>query len=540
MLQLRHAAHLAERLAAARRMVLGCRVDELDAMVATMRMELAGHGGAFPPNVEIEIAAMRASLRWNLEQFAAASSLLDQVSPLVPTAGGIAQARYHSLRSLIAIRTGASDEAVDEAALAVALVEDEPPSRDRARILGSCAQTFTQALLFPMAVLVNDDALATLDAIGEPKTPSHILGQHIQLTWGMRLDHLGLPQCAQRWAEAVDHHEKAMANAAALPDSTLALAGAERSLCAARMGEPVRAREFLTTAKAMRSGPMPTARRALAHAEGAVLLAEGRYSEARTVLRALWDSLDGTRVPARTEDVPLLIARTLEAEGRWDEALTWYREVYNRYGQAQYAVWESRATAARLQHEHTVLLQRTRQLESDALCDPLTGVANRRAFDVALPRLVADARQGHTLLTMVIVDVDCFKQVNDSHGHQVGDEVLRRVARVLREHARGIDRCARYGGDEFVLCLQANAEDAAVAAARITDAIARSDWSTVAPGLSVTVSTGLAELLRHDSPGTLFARADHGLLAAKRARQRPPAADTDTDTDDRLDPVGQL
>jgi diguanylate cyclase (GGDEF)-like protein len=184
-------------------------------------------------------------------------------------------------------------------------------------------------------------------------------------------------------------------------------------------------------------------------------------------------------------------------------------------------VWVSRAAAARLRVEQEALLRRARQLEYDALSDPLTRVPNRRAFDANLPRLVGDAQAAGSPLTLAIIDVDRFKRVNDTHGHLVGDEVLRTVARLLREHTRDADRCARYGGDEFVLCLPAGRREAAAAVARIIRAVAAHPWSQVVPGLRVTVTAGLAELGPTDTSTTLFWSADQSLLAAKRSR--PPA-----------------
>src|SRR5205085_1575599 len=80
--------------------------------------------------------------------------------------------------------------------------------------------------------------------------------------------------------------------------------------------------------------------------------------------------------------------------------------------------------------------RRARQLEFDALSDPLTQVPNRRAFDASLPRLVGDAQAAGSPLTLAIIDVDRFKRVNDAHGHLLGDEVLKAVAQVLQDHTR--------------------------------------------------------------------------------------------------------
>ena len=522
MLQVRHDPLIAERLAAARQLASDCRTAELDELLAGLRADIAGSaGGELAADLEIEFAVLKASDLWNREHLDEAQGELDRVSGLVPDAGATAQGRHYAMAAIIAVMRGAADVAVDHAVKAVAAVEDEQPSMELAMTLGQCALAFSQAQLFPLSIVVIEDAIAAATTVGQPTARFRTQAAHIQLTWGMRQDHLGITtDSEQRWKEVVRHYEAAMAEEHTLPELFVRLAHAERALVAARMDDPAGARRFHTKAGEPTTHQTPTLRRVLAHAEGAVLLAEGRYAEARAVLAALWHSVRKHRVPARTEDVPLLLARTAEAEGHWEEALRWYREVYTRYGRVQYAMWESRATAARLQLEQEALLRRTRQLETDALSDPLTGVPNRRAFDTNLPRLISHAHTTGTPLTLAIIDVDHFKTVNDNHGHPVGDEVLRRIATILRTSSRDADHCARYGGDEFVLCLPTPATDAATALDRITHTIATHPWPTISPGLTITITTGTAELSYADTPTTLFWTADQHLLTNKRAR--PP------------------
>ena len=145
---------------------------------------------------------------------------------------------------------------------------------------------------------------------------------------------------------------------------------------------------------------------------------------------------------------------------------------------------------------------------------------NRRSFDTELARLVRLARTAGDPLTLAVLDVDRFKRINDRHGHPTGDEVLRTVGRIVRERSRDGDRFARYGGDEFVLCLPLRADEAERAVGRIADAVAEFPWERVAPGLRVTISAGLGELAPADDATSLFFTADQSLLAAKRAR--PP------------------
>ena len=317
----------------------------------------------------------------------------------------------------------------------------------------------------------------------------------------------------------------------------LALSCAERALLAGRLGDAVTAREFLDRARAVGAETRsPSLRRLLAHAEGAALLAEGRLPEARQVLLELWESVQHRPVPARTEDVPLLLARLEEAAGRLPEALRWYREVYARYGRTQQESWQSRETAARLRVEQEALVRRSRELEADSLTDPLTGLPNRRAFDADFAGLVPAAQAVGSPLTLVVLDVDRFKRINDEHGHPTGDDVLRAVGRIVRERCADGCTCARYGGDEFVLNLPVPAEEAGELVADIVAAVAEHEWSALAPGLRVTVSCGSAELGPADTATTVFYSADQALLAAKRAVRHPEpvsAAPRDPRTADR-------
>ena len=117
-------------------------------------------------------------------------------------------------------------------------------------------------------------------------------------------------------------------------------------------------------------------------------------------------------------------------------------------------------------------------------------------------------------LCVVFVDVDHFKAVNDTFGHDVGDEVLIRVAAILHELTRTDDTVVRYGGDEFVLLIPGvSSEEASAIASRVHSSVATEDWESLAPGLLVTVSVGLATEAAERALGA----ADEALLIAKRA-----------------------
>jgi len=151
----------------------------------------------------------------------------------------------------------------------------------------------------------------------------------------------------------------------------------------------------------------------------------------------------------------------------------------------------------------------------NALVDELTGVGNRHHYNRWLAKLLADPAAGR--LAVVVVDIDRFKTVNDTHGHPAGDEVLRRVGRLLRASSRPADLVARLGGDEFVLVLRE--VSAAVAHHRtqeLLDAIRAEPWREVSPGARVSVSVGLVTGFARDAE-KLLGLADTALYRAKAA-----------------------
>lgn len=160
------------------------------------------------------------------------------------------------------------------------------------------------------------------------------------------------------------------------------------------------------------------------------------------------------------------------------------------------------------------LEEANRRLESLAATDGLTGLLNHRAFQDALLRETKRAERDGRPFGLVLMDVDKFKQFNDEFGHPEGDTVLKEVARILQDCARGSDAVARYGGEEFVVILPGAAKEGALASAeRMRAALESGGW----PLRQITGSFGVAIWHPQSTPASLIAEADSALYQSKHA-----------------------
>ena len=185
-------------------------------------------------------------------------------------------------------------------------------------------------------------------------------------------------------------------------------------------------------------------------------------------------------------------------------------------------------TNVQLEMQAHMLNQANAQLERLATTDGLTGLQNNRAFRDFLGKSLAQSRRSGAELSLILFDVDRFKQYNDAYGHPAGDEVLKGVARILQKMTRVVDCAARYGGEEFVLILpDTGAEGASLLAERLRTALEAQTWAH----RPVTASFGVATQSQgRQDAAALIAEADRALYGAKHrghnrvihARELPP------------------
>ncbi|CAI8868173.1 two-component system, cell cycle response regulator [Pseudomonas sp. IT-P253] len=158
-----------------------------------------------------------------------------------------------------------------------------------------------------------------------------------------------------------------------------------------------------------------------------------------------------------------------------------------------------------------------RAATQSALRDPLTGTGNRIAMDQTLQREIEMSRRHQQPLSLLMLDIDHFKHINDTHGHSAGDDVLKAVATSIKEQLRNVDMVFRFGGEEFLILLSnTSREAAAMVGERLRFAVQAHDYTADGNMIELTVSLGCSTLLPGESVESLLRRADSALYVAKR------------------------
>ncbi len=195
---------------------------------------------------------------------------------------------------------------------------------------------------------------------------------------------------------------------------------------------------------------------------------------------------------------------------------------------------ESRLAASRQEIEQ--LQENLETVRNESLTDPLTTLSNRKFFDDALAKNIAEANARGEPLSLLMADIDHFKNFNDKYGHLTGDQVLRLVALAVKQNVKGRDIAARYGGEEFVIALpNTSLQSAIIVADHIRRAVVTKELLKRSSGERlgrVTISIGAAVLKPDDTPQLLIERADKCLYAAKRRGRNRVICEADPEADD--------
>jgi diguanylate cyclase (GGDEF)-like protein len=209
--------------------------------------------------------------------------------------------------------------------------------------------------------------------------------------------------------------------------------------------------------------------------------------------------------------------RIAEIGTQSDQVGTLMKSFSSMLGTVEQQAMDINTFAMRLDAAYRELEATNAKLKETSFKDEVTGLYNRRFFSLRLEEEISRFRRFNHPVSVVVLDVDGFKSVNDEFGHAVGDETLRDIAQILMKHSRGINVVSRYGGDEFaVLLVETSKTGARLYADRIRHVVATFPFSH---GKTVTASFGVSSLPDDEATTSegLFRAADEALYAAKRA-----------------------
>jgi diguanylate cyclase len=203
-----------------------------------------------------------------------------------------------------------------------------------------------------------------------------------------------------------------------------------------------------------------------------------------------------------------LISQAIEDKNKQDEA---------RHHEADCKIIELQNDLKAYENEIVLVRERTESLEKEVLLDELTQINNRRAYDLQIKESLKNFHRNGRQFSLILIDIDHFKRVNDNYGHKVGDSCLKEVAQLVKSCVRKIDFLARYGGEELIIILDgSNALDARNVAEKIRGRIEKARFHFQNESISVTISAGVTEVVPSDGdPDFPFSRVDEALYRAK-------------------------
>ncbi|MEC5396632.1 GGDEF domain-containing protein [Uliginosibacterium sp. H1] len=207
-----------------------------------------------------------------------------------------------------------------------------------------------------------------------------------------------------------------------------------------------------------------------------------------------------------------------ELSGLIEEIISETRHVQTRAHQSQAELTALRTTVDQAYREIARLEGELETASELVRHDPLTGALNRKGLEETIAREIARMRRRNSPLCMALLDIDNFKQLNDTFGHATGDEALRHIAGVVRENLRPQDSCGRYGGEEFVILLPDTVVDGAVGVlTRLQRELTKRFFLADNRKLLITFSAGVTQMGMEEEPATALDRADQAMYRAKRA-----------------------
>lgn len=222
------------------------------------------------------------------------------------------------------------------------------------------------------------------------------------------------------------------------------------------------------------------------------------------------------------------VAQSSKDESQFEELTRLYNDMGRMQRELAQRNAELEALRAKLEAKQAELLAANAKLDALATTDGLTGIANRRTFQAWLEAECLRTKRYHSPLALIMLDVDHFKSLNDTYGHQAGDEILKMMGRLLTSSARNTDLVARYGGEEFAVIL-VNTDKAAAqeAAERLRRRIETEQW----PHRPVTASIGIASWgPGADNASELISQADKALYFSKKTGRNRATHSLDMDS----------